>query len=332
MIPERFAPVLAELAPLAETLPRRRSPPLPRRWRRPRPARRAAPAPQFDLDLTTDARPPEVKRLLDAWGDAVWTQGERFGTIGAHRRRDDGTFRTVEVTTFRSDAYVDDSRKPHVTFADDIEADLGRRDFTINAMAPRAGARPRRRVDATLVDPHGGVADLAGKVLRTPLAPKVSFDDDPLRMLRAARFIAALRPDASPRADGRRRRARPAARDRVARAHPRRARQADGRRPSVGRTLVPRRHRPGRALPARAAGAASRARPDPPPQGRAEPHDRRGRERAPAGTGRRRSARLRLPHHPPGRAVPRRRQAGDARLPVGEGHDVPPPRRRRRRG
>ena len=90
---------------------------------------------EFDLDLTTDARPPQVKALLRGWGDAVWTQGEKFGTIGAHRRRADGSTRTVEITTFRSEAYTDESRKPHVTFADDIESDLARRDFTINAMA-----------------------------------------------------------------------------------------------------------------------------------------------------------------------------------------------------
>ncbi len=186
MIPDRFAPVLAELAPLAD--------------------RFAAAGHRLylvggavrdllldeatggeDLDLTTDARPPEVKKLLAGWGDAVWTQGERFGTIGARRPLADGTARTVEVTTFRGEAYADDSRKPHVTFADDIETDLARRDFTINTMALEL--RPDA-ADAVLVDPFGGVADLAAKTLRTPLAPEVSFSDDPLRMLRAARFIA----------------------------------------------------------------------------------------------------------------------------------------------
>jgi poly(A) polymerase len=190
MIPERFAPVLAELGPLAETF-HAAGHRLYLVGGAVRDLLVGSSRAHFDLDLTTDARPPQVKSLLDTWGDAVWTQGERFGTIGAHRRRDDGTFRTVEVTTFRSDAYVDDSRKPHVTFADDVEADLARRDFTINAMALELMPATAGRADPTLVDPHGGVSDLAGKILRTPLAPKISFDDDPLRMLRAARFISA---------------------------------------------------------------------------------------------------------------------------------------------
>ena len=190
MIPERFAPVLAELAPLAEAF-QAAGHRLYLVGGAVRDLLVGTARAHFDLDLTTDARPPAVKRLLDRWGDAVWTQGERFGTIGAHRRGDDGAFRTVEVTTFRSDAYVDDSRKPHVTFGNDIESDLARRDFTINAMALELAPGTAGGVDATLVDPHGGVTDLAAKVLRTPMAPKVSFDDDPLRMLRAARFIAA---------------------------------------------------------------------------------------------------------------------------------------------
>jgi len=135
----------------------------------------------FDLDLTTDARPADIKACLDGWADAIWTQGERFGTIGAKLGE-----RTYEITTFRAEVYADDSRKPHVTYSDDIETDLARRDFTINAMALEltGGDTP------TLVDPHDGLADLTAKVLRTPLGPDVSFSDDPLRMLRAARFIA----------------------------------------------------------------------------------------------------------------------------------------------
>ena len=138
-----------------------------------------------DIDLTTNARPADVKRLISGWADAIWTQGERFGTIGCRK----GT-RTFEITTHRAEAYSPDSRKPEVVYAEDIEADLSRRDFTVNAMAL---ALP----DPELIDPFGGAADLAAGVLRTPLASAESFSDDPLRMLRAARFIAGygLTPD-----------------------------------------------------------------------------------------------------------------------------------------
>jgi len=139
-----------------------------------------------DLDLATDARPDEVERLLRGWADSVWLQGQRFGTIGCKK----GDV-TIEITTFRAEVYRPESRKPEVAFADDIETDLSRRDFTINAMALRLP-------DPELVDPFDGAADLAAKRLRTPLAPEVAFLDDPLRMMRAARFIAAfaLEPDA----------------------------------------------------------------------------------------------------------------------------------------
>ena len=133
---------------------------------------------RLDFDLTTDARPPEIKAALEGWADAIWTQGERFGTIGAKKGN-----RTYEITTHRAEAYDPDSRKPEVQFSDRIEADLSRRDFTVNAMAL---ALP----DHVLVDPCDGAVDLVGGVLRTPLDPAVSFSDDPLRMLRAARFIA----------------------------------------------------------------------------------------------------------------------------------------------
>jgi poly(A) polymerase len=138
-----------------------------------------------DLDLTTDARPERTLALLEGWADTTWTHGRAFGTIGA---RKGGV--TFEVTTHRAEAYREDSRKPHVVYAEDIEHDLSRRDFTINGMALRLP-------DVELIDPFGGVADLAEGVLRTPLAPEVSFSDDPLRMLRAARFIAGygLAPD-----------------------------------------------------------------------------------------------------------------------------------------
>ncbi len=133
-----------------------------------------------DLDLTTDARPEEIKRLVSPGADAVWDQGARFGTIGVKKGG-----RCFEITTHRAEAYHPDSRKPAVAFADAVEADLSRRDFTVNAMALRLP-------DLHLVDPFGGAPDLVGSRLRTPIAPEESFSDDPLRMLRAARFIAGL--------------------------------------------------------------------------------------------------------------------------------------------
>ena len=134
--------------------------------------------PHVDVDLTTDARPPEIKRLVRPGADALWDQGERFGTIGVER---DG--RRYEITTHRAEAYAPESRKPEVDFADAVEADLSRRDFTVNAMALRLPG-------LELVDPFGGIGDLAAGRLRTPLSPEESFSDDPLRMLRAARFVA----------------------------------------------------------------------------------------------------------------------------------------------
>jgi poly(A) polymerase len=154
---------------------------------------------ELDFDLATDARPSEVKALLDGWAQAMWEQGERFGTIGARRRTVDGSERTYEITTFRAESYLDDSRKPQVTFSDRIEDDLSRRDFTINAIALRVTGEATSGGDhPVLVDPFGGATDLARRVLRTPLAPQLSFGDDPLRMLRAARFVArfGLEPDA----------------------------------------------------------------------------------------------------------------------------------------
>ncbi|HVM41039.1 MAG TPA: CCA tRNA nucleotidyltransferase [Acidimicrobiia bacterium] len=135
-----------------------------------------------DVDVTTDARPAAIEAAVTGWADAVWLQGQRFGTVGCQK---DGL--TIEVTTFRAEVYRPESRKPDVTFSDDIETDLSRRDFTVNAMA-LALALP----EPELVDPYGGAADLASRRLRTPLDPSVSFLDDPLRMLRAARFIAGL--------------------------------------------------------------------------------------------------------------------------------------------
>jgi poly(A) polymerase len=138
-----------------------------------------------DIDMTTDALPAETKRLVKGWADSVWSQGERFGTIGCQK---DGW--TFEITTHRAEAYDPESRKPEVVFSGVIDADLSRRDFTVNAMALSLP-------DPVLIDPFGGAEDLAAGRLRTPLSPEESFSDDPLRMLRAARFLAGygLTPD-----------------------------------------------------------------------------------------------------------------------------------------
>lgn len=133
-----------------------------------------------DLDLTTSARPEQTERLLKGWADAMWDMGRDFGTIGCRK----GEWQ-VEITTYRSESYDPSSRNPDVAFGDTLAGDLGRRDFTVNAMAVRL---PGREVE----DPHGGVLDLAHRVLRTPGTPEDSFSDDPLRMMRAARFAAQL--------------------------------------------------------------------------------------------------------------------------------------------
>ena len=184
MIPARFAPILQEMEPLAARF------------------REAGhrlylvggtvrdlllgddsrPIDQMDFDATTTARPEETKKLVAGLADAVWTQGEKFGTIGLKM----GT-RVYEITTHRAEAYSPDSRKPDVQYADDITVDLSRRDFTINAMALELTSD-----SPTLVDPYGGAADLMTRTLRTPLSPEESFSDDPLRMMRAARFIAQI--------------------------------------------------------------------------------------------------------------------------------------------
>ncbi|CAN5856961.1 CCA tRNA nucleotidyltransferase [soil metagenome] len=186
MIPARLQPVLDEVRPLAEAFD-------------------AAGFPLYlvggivrdlllgrdlgagaDLDLTTSARPDAVKAIVAPLADAVWTQGERFGTIGVKVGD-----RTLEITTHRAESYDPASRKPDVAFGEDIGEDLVRRDFTVNAMALRVP-------DPELIDPCGGAADLAAGRLRTPLGPEVAFADDPLRMLRAARFIAGYGLDPAP--------------------------------------------------------------------------------------------------------------------------------------
>lgn len=179
MIPERFIPLLAEMAPLAERFAAAGH----RLYLVGGPVRDmlvGRVGDGRDLDATTDARPPQIKALLEGWADAIWTQGERFGTIGAKKR---GV--TFEITTHRAEAYQPDSRKPDVKFADAIEADLSRRDFTVNAMALEVTSS-----SPVLVDPFAGAVDLATGTLRTPLSAQESFSDDPLRMLRAARFLA----------------------------------------------------------------------------------------------------------------------------------------------
>ncbi len=133
-----------------------------------------------DLDFATSARPDDTERLLSGWGDALWDMGRDFGTIGCRK----GEW-VVEVTTYRSDVYDPESRKPAVDFGDSLTGDLGRRDFTVNAMAVRMPGQ-------AFEDPYGGVVDLASRLLRTPGRPEDSFSDDPLRMMRAARFAAQL--------------------------------------------------------------------------------------------------------------------------------------------
>ena len=133
-----------------------------------------------DLDCTTSARPDQTEAILESWGDACWDIGKDFGTIGARK----GDI-IVEVTTYRTEAYEVGSRKPAVSYGDTLEGDLTRRDFTVNAMALRLP-------DLELVDPCGGLADLRAGVLRTPAGAVQSFDDDPLRIMRTARFAAQL--------------------------------------------------------------------------------------------------------------------------------------------
>ncbi|WP_433212443.1 CCA tRNA nucleotidyltransferase [Dactylosporangium sp. CS-047395] len=133
-----------------------------------------------DLDFTTDARPEDTLRIIDGWAESIWTTGQEFGTIGLARRG-----LRIEVTTFRADAYDRVSRNPIVRFGDNLTDDLRRRDFAINAMAVSVPGHQ-------FTDPYGGLTDLAAGILRTPGTPQESFADDPLRMLRAARFVSKL--------------------------------------------------------------------------------------------------------------------------------------------
>jgi poly(A) polymerase len=133
-----------------------------------------------DLDFTTDARPERILEIVDGWADAVWTIGIEFGTIGL--RKGD---HQIEITTYRSESYDPKSRKPEVAYGTSLTDDLARRDFAVNAMATRLPGHE-------FVDPYGGLADLRAKTIRTPGRPEDSFGDDPLRMLRAARFASQL--------------------------------------------------------------------------------------------------------------------------------------------
>ena len=133
-----------------------------------------------DLDFTTDARPPDIQRIVGPWADSTWDTGITYGTVGANK---DGY--VLEITTYRSDLYDGDSRNPEVTFGDDLEHDLVRRDFTVNAMAVSVPGH-------VFTDPFRGLEDLAARRLDTPGTPQQSFGDDPLRMLRAVRFVAQI--------------------------------------------------------------------------------------------------------------------------------------------
>jgi len=141
--------------------------------------------PNADLDFTTGARPAEIEEIVAPWAADLYLAGKTYGTVGAIR---DGCVH--EITTFRSEIYRDESRKPEVTYSEDIEEDLARRDFTVNAMALRIPVTDDHVPE--MVDPHGGLVDLHQALLRTPLAPEVAFGDDPLRMLRLFRFVSSL--------------------------------------------------------------------------------------------------------------------------------------------
>lgn len=146
----------------------------------------------IDLDFATSARPEETERLVRRWASAVWLTGAAYGTVSCQREAPGRPLRPIEITTFRADVYREGSRHPEVTYSDTIEEDLARRDFTVNAMAVRVP-------DFSFIDPHGGLADLKRRVLRTPVEPETSFGDDPLRMVRLARFASVLGAEAEER-------------------------------------------------------------------------------------------------------------------------------------
>jgi poly(A) polymerase len=139
----------------------------------------------IDLDFATSARPEQTELLVRPWATAVWLTGVAYGTVSCQREEPGRPPRTIEITTYRSDAYSPGSRHPEVTYGEDIEGDLARRDLTVNAMAVRVP-------DFRFVDPFGGLRDLRRRRLRTPIDPHTSFGDDPLRMVRLARFASVL--------------------------------------------------------------------------------------------------------------------------------------------
>ncbi len=143
-----------------------------------------------DLDFTTDASPEQMQEFLRPWADSLWDTGIEFGTVGVGKAGD-----RMEITTFRADTYDQVSRNPQVRFGDNLDDDLVRRDFTVNAMAIRITADG----PAEFHDPLSGLAALRARVLETPAGPEVSFGDDPLRMLRAARFVSQLGFTVAPR-------------------------------------------------------------------------------------------------------------------------------------
>lgn len=150
-----------------------------------------AAAEQVDIDLATSAPPERTAQIVAPWATAVWLTGAAYGTVSCQRERPGRPTRTVEITTYRAEVYRPGSRHPQVTFGHDIEGDLARRDLTVNAMAVRV---PGFR----FVDPFGGLGDLQRRLLRTPIDPRTSFGDDPLRMVRLARFAAVLDAEVAP--------------------------------------------------------------------------------------------------------------------------------------
>ncbi len=145
----------------------------------------AARVDDLDLDFATSARPDETQRVIAPWASAVWLTGAEFGTVSCHREQPGRPLRSIEITTYRSDRYEPGSRHPQVAWGRRIEDDLARRDLTVNAMAVGVPA-------FSFVDPFGGLGDLRRRVLRTPIDPEISFGDDPLRMVRLARFASTL--------------------------------------------------------------------------------------------------------------------------------------------